>query len=109
MQGLQAVLVSDRDGVTLVKETSIEAAPSDPLSATFAVASEQASKLKMGRNVSVTSFHKDKIIVHINDLPIIITLLADQEVNVGMLMSFTPEIKRALSPLKASIKDTDQL
>src|SRR5690349_12264866 len=94
------------------------------LTATFAVASEQvnsqiilfiyiyfvlqASKMKMGKNKTITSFSENRTLFHINHLPVIITMIGNSNVNLGMLYSFVPEIKRALEPLRNSILETEK-
>jgi len=104
--GLQSVLVSDRDGVSLVKVVHAsfnEQSAENSLAAAFVVATDQASKLRMGKNKTLLSFFKDHLIVHLNNLPIVITLIADQDANAGMLLALAPELTQALSGLSSSI------
>mmetsp|Transcript_18551 Transcript_18551/g.26022 ORF Transcript_18551/g.26022 Transcript_18551/m.26022 type:complete len:132 (+) Transcript_18551:97-492(+) len=109
--GLLAIAISDRDGVSLLKVTSqnyVEDPSEAVLAATFAVASEQASKLRMGKNKTITSFFEDKILVHFNHLPLVISFIGTKNLNVGEILSFGDEIKKALDPIKASIKDSEK-
>jgi len=110
--GLQAILITDRDGVTLAKEISssyTEDSIESPLGAAFAIATEQASKLRTGKNKTITSFYEKKVIVHINHLPLIIGLIADSETaNVGVLLAFVQDIKNALEPLRKSILEAEK-
>jgi len=104
--GLQSVVVSDRDGVSLVKvvHPSInDQSTENSLAAAFAVATDQASKLRMGKNKTLLSFFKDRLIVHISNLPIVISLIADQDANAGMLVALAPELTQSLSGLSTSI------
>lgn len=108
--GLQAVLISDRDGVQLVKQTKDdykEESTDNHLATTFAVASEQASKLRMGKNLTITSFFEERVIVHVNHFPLIISMIGDSDLNVGVLLSFVSDIKKLLDPLRSNIKDNE--
>ena len=62
----------------------------------------------MGRNKTITSFFEDKILVHFNHLPLVISFIGTDKLNVGEILSFADEIKKALDPIKASIKDSDK-
>lgn len=57
----------------------------------------------MGKNKTLISFFKDHLIVHINNLPMVITLIADQDANAGMLLALAPELSEALAGLSNSI------
>jgi len=108
---LQAIVVTDRDGVTLAKEMSSSYrndSSESSLVATFAVATEQASKLRTGKNKTITSFYEKKVIIHINDLPLVICLIANSEVNIGVVLSFASDIKHALEPLRKSILEVEK-
>jgi len=74
------------------------------LSATFAVSSEQASKLKMGTNENIVAFYSDLVAVHINHTPLCITLIADEdEANVGALLGLSEDLKKVMEPLRKSV------
>lgn len=62
----------------------------------------------MGKNKTITSFYENKIIVHINHLPLVISLIGDNQLNAGVLLSFASDIKKALEPLKNSIRETSE-
>jgi mitogen-activated protein kinase kinase 1 interacting protein 1 len=62
----------------------------------------------MGKNKTITSFYENKVIVHINHMPLVISLIGDKQVNVGVLLSFAADIKKALEPLKNSIKESNE-
>jgi len=109
VNGLQTILVTDRDGVTLINanQSFIEDPSDSSLAATFSVCSEQASKLKMGKNKSITTFFDNKIFIHVNHLPLVISFIADKNVNVGVIQAFVGDVKRALDPLKSSIQESE--
>jgi hypothetical protein len=62
----------------------------------------------MGKNKTLLSFFKDRLIVHINNLPMVISLIADQDANAGMLLSLAPELSQALAGLSNSILNLDE-
>eukprot|EP01102_Stenamoeba_stenopodia_P022967 TRINITY_DN9768_c0_g2_i1.p1 TRINITY_DN9768_c0_g2~~TRINITY_DN9768_c0_g2_i1.p1 ORF type:complete len:131 (+),score=23.53 TRINITY_DN9768_c0_g2_i1:154-546(+) len=104
--GLTLVVVSDRDGVTLSKVArpdSKQQLDENALAATFSVTTDQASKLGLGANKTITSFFNDRVIVHINHLPVVVSLVGDSDVNIGAILALAPEIRSSLDPLKATL------
>eukprot|EP01116_Phalansterium_solitarium_P016333 TRINITY_DN3783_c0_g1_i1.p1 TRINITY_DN3783_c0_g1~~TRINITY_DN3783_c0_g1_i1.p1 ORF type:complete len:138 (+),score=44.14 TRINITY_DN3783_c0_g1_i1:133-546(+) len=107
--GLYAAVISDREGVTIVKAASGPDRDDElALTVTFASATEHAGKLKLGRNRTITSFHDNRIVVQVNHVPLLMTFVGDVECNVGLLQSLLPDIKKALEPLRAVIADSDR-
>eukprot|EP00455_Lapot_gusevi_P038164 TRINITY_DN4275_c0_g1_i9.p1 TRINITY_DN4275_c0_g1~~TRINITY_DN4275_c0_g1_i9.p1 ORF type:complete len:146 (-),score=38.40 TRINITY_DN4275_c0_g1_i9:304-687(-) len=105
--GLLAVIASDKDGVSLLRATqdSVAQSKSDSaLSAAFTVATEQASKLQLGRNQTITSFYQDFVLIHVNHMPIVITLLASADANLGFLLSLVPRLKASLEPIRVKLQ-----
>eukprot|EP00029_Vermamoeba_vermiformis_P008998 TRINITY_DN4356_c0_g1_i1.p1 TRINITY_DN4356_c0_g1~~TRINITY_DN4356_c0_g1_i1.p1 ORF type:complete len:135 (-),score=30.74 TRINITY_DN4356_c0_g1_i1:15-419(-) len=110
VQGLQAILVSDRDGVSLLTAQSgagEELNAENTLCTVFATAADQASKCGLGKNKTLTTFFDNRLFVHINHTPLIITLLAEPDANCGVLLSLADELKGALEPLRTSIKSIE--
>jgi len=108
VSGLQAVFVTDTYGVPLIQSTTGGDKELEDLgrnlSATFAVSSEQASKLKMGANENIVAFYSDLVAVHINHTPLCITLLADEdEANVGVMLGLSEDLKKVMEPLRKSV------
>lgn len=77
---VQAVLVSDADGVVLLKsvhtyqDNSLDSA----LAAVFAASTSQASKLQYGPNLAVVSWHKDRVLVHVNATPFYVSFICSK-------------------------------
>jgi hypothetical protein len=76
------------------------------LSSTFAIATEQASKLRLGKNQTITSFFNQSAVLQIQHFPLIATLVGDSEVNLGALNALIPDIRRALDSVKRSVQDS---
>lgn len=47
----------------------------------------QAAKLQFGKNKHITAFYKDRTVVHINCLPLVISAVAAPNANIGLLLS----------------------
>lgn len=66
MIGLQCVLVTDRDGVPLIKvctDTAPELAMKPAFLSTFAMATDQSSKLGLGRNQHIICMYSNYQVV----------------------------------------------
>eukprot|EP01088_Endostelium_zonatum_P016987 TRINITY_DN4813_c0_g1_i1.p1 TRINITY_DN4813_c0_g1~~TRINITY_DN4813_c0_g1_i1.p1 ORF type:complete len:132 (-),score=28.88 TRINITY_DN4813_c0_g1_i1:31-426(-) len=110
--GVNTVLITDAEGVPLVSVNSDEkgkesSESTQSLPAVFSTATDQASKLKMGKNNSIVTFFGDEVVVQINQLPLVISFFCETDVNVGLLMGIGPEIKKLLEPLRVSIDDIE--
>lgn len=125
VDGLLGIILSDRDGVTMIKAhlepTSASLGNSTgsqyqqqgngtgfPESAlrlnflsTFSTATEQASKLGMGRNNTIISIYQKYQMVQFNKLPVVVTLIAKKDANTGYLLTVVDEL---LSPLVGSVR-----
>ena len=61
----------------------------------------KASKLRgLGAIKSITSFYEKSILLHINDSPLVVTLVGMPDVNVDVLHEITPGLKAAVEPLR---------
>jgi hypothetical protein len=69
--------------------------------------SYQASKLRLGRNKSMTIFKSDYVITYVNCLPLVVTLISEANGNIGAVLAVAEDIKKALEPLKLSIEKHD--
>jgi len=94
--GLYAIIISDRDGVTILK-ANIETVPELSLRmnflSTFGTATDQASKLGMGRNNRIISMYQNHQIIQFNKLPIVITLIARASANTGFLLTLEDKLE----------------
>lgn len=123
-EGLYGIILTDRDGVTILKahleppshhHTSPgglsqqhmnggvfpESALRLNFLATFGTATEQASKLGMGRNDKIISIYQKYQVIQFNKLPVVVTLIAKKDANTGYLLTLMDD---ALSPLVNEIK-----
>jgi hypothetical protein len=57
---------------------------------------------------SVTSFFgRDLVLLHVNDQPLVLTLVAAQSAQVGALLALAAQLRDALAPLKKSVESAD--
>mmetsp|Transcript_25078 Transcript_25078/g.63302 ORF Transcript_25078/g.63302 Transcript_25078/m.63302 type:complete len:124 (-) Transcript_25078:140-511(-) len=103
--GLRAVLVSDRDGIAILRYPPEESGVATPsgMEAAFAIAADQASKTYMGKCQAITAIYDNLILVQVNDPPLVISLVADIDSNVGSLVALAPKLRDALAPLREAL------
>ncbi|KAI8622528.1 Ragulator complex protein LAMTOR3 [Chytriomyces sp. MP71] len=93
---LKAILVTDRDGVILVKveEPNLPGKVTKAaLSATFSLSCDQAGKLGMGKALMVMSTFDEYQIVQFTYAPLILSLIAPTHANSGLLMEIGSQLK----------------
>eukprot|EP01114_Cavostelium_apophysatum_P002052 TRINITY_DN11792_c0_g1_i2.p1 TRINITY_DN11792_c0_g1~~TRINITY_DN11792_c0_g1_i2.p1 ORF type:complete len:103 (-),score=14.99 TRINITY_DN11792_c0_g1_i2:9-317(-) len=74
----------------------------------FNLTTFKANKLRMGKNKTITSFFEDRVVVHLNHMPLVISFIGDANLNVGALHAFSNDIKIAVEPLKNSILEKER-
>jgi len=99
---LQSVVISDRDGVAVVRVSNNESLDQD--SVTFASVADQASKLQLGKAKSITTFYADRVQVHITHPPLILSFVGSQDINLGLLLAVADELRVVLEPLRQAIE-----
>jgi len=105
--GLHAILITDRDGVTILKaasETAPELALRMNFLSTFGTATDQASKLGMGRNTRIISMYQNFQVIQLNKLPIVITLIANNNsANTGYLLTLEDTLEPLVQALRGDV------
>ena len=76
------------------------------MAATFSSAADQASKLKVGHCKSIINFYTEMVVVHINHLPLIITIFGTENTNVGLILDLESSIQQTLNPLREHLINT---
>ncbi|XP_064622268.1 ragulator complex protein LAMTOR3-A-like isoform X1 [Lineus longissimus] len=106
IDGLHAIIVTDREGVPVVKvsdDSAPELATRPSFLSTFGIATEQASKLGLSRNKNMICFYTNYQVVHLNKLPLIVTMIATSDANTGLILSLEQELDDALQELKMAV------
>ncbi|CAH1793608.1 unnamed protein product [Owenia fusiformis] len=107
--GLHAIIITDRDGVPVLKvatESAPELALRPSYLATFGMVTEQASKLGIGQNKSMVCMYNNHQVVHWNKLPLIVTLVADANANTGMILALETDLEDTIEELRHAVKAT---
>ncbi|XP_065838851.1 ragulator complex protein LAMTOR3-like [Oscarella lobularis] len=107
VDGLEGILVTDRDGIPIVKSTmtSIPLPATKPgFLATFSLASEQGGKLGLSHNTAIVSMYSGHQLVQFNHHPLMVTLIARDTANTGSLMGLENEILAAIKDLKIAVE-----
>lgn len=76
---------------------------SSALPSLFATAAEQAGKLGIGRNQYILTTHSNHTLLQVNLLPVVVTLVASPQVNVGLLINAIPELKAKLEGTRQTV------
>ncbi|CAG9788881.1 unnamed protein product [Diatraea saccharalis] len=109
VNGLHCILITDRDGVPLVRAVT-ERAPQLALRpnfiSTFGMATDQASKLGLGRNKTIISMYSSYQVIQMNKLPLVITFIGSDGCNTGHILSLESQIEPFLKDLAAIVAET---
>lgn len=103
---LYCLIITDRDGVPIIKilnEKCPETSMKPIFLSTFSTASDQASKLGLGKNESILCIYKNYQILQVNYFPFIIRYIASHKVNTGHMYTLHDHIKPVIEELKLSI------
>jgi len=107
ISGLHAIVITDRDGVPLVKaneELAPELAMRPTFLATTALTTDQAGKLGAGRCKTVVCEYENYQVVHFNKQPFMVTLIAGNKANTGMLLALENQFDPVLNELHKVIE-----
>ncbi|XP_077290692.1 late endosomal/lysosomal adaptor, MAPK and MTOR activator 3 [Arctopsyche grandis] len=109
VNGLYCIVITDRDGVPLVR-VATERAPQLALRSTFistfGMATDQGSKLGLGKNKSVICMYSNYQVIQINKLPLIITFIGSDNCNTGHILSLETLIEPLLKDLKMAVTES---
>ncbi|KAI9204719.1 Ragulator complex protein LAMTOR3 [Polychytrium aggregatum] len=104
--GLQAVIISDYQGVPVAKATSadfVETVADGIYAVTFSSCSGQADKLGLGENSMITTITDNRQIVQFKNPKLILTLISNTECKVGLLIQAGTELKGPLAQVAAHL------
>ncbi len=57
-------------------------------------------KLRLGKMQSCTSFFRHTVIVHVSAFPLVVTMVAAADANIGMLVSSVLKLQATLEPVR---------
>ncbi|XP_067592983.1 ragulator complex protein LAMTOR3 isoform X1 [Pseudorca crassidens] len=108
VEGLHAIVVSDRDGVPVIKVAN-DNAPEHALRpgflSTFALATDQGSKLGLSKNKSIICYYSTYQVVQFNRLPLVVSFIASSNANTATRISdcFTSGLETVLPNINYSL------
>ncbi|XP_011302343.1 ragulator complex protein LAMTOR3-A [Fopius arisanus] len=106
VEGLHSILITDRDGVPVVSVSS-DKAPELAMRAsflsTFGMATDQGSKLGLGKNKTIICMYSSYQVVQMNKLPLVVSFIASHGCNTGHILSLESRIDPILSNLKNAV------
>ncbi|OCT81012.1 hypothetical protein XELAEV_18027825mg [Xenopus laevis] len=106
VEGLHAIVVSDRDGVPVIKvanENAPEQALRPAFLSTFALATDQGSKLGLSKNKSIICYYSTYQVVQFNQLPLVVSFIASSNANTGLILSLEKELGSLFKELRQAV------
>jgi hypothetical protein len=102
VSGLYSVIITDRDGVHLLK-VNTDKAPEHAMRpnfiSTFGLAVDQGSKLGLGKTDTLICVYSQYQVIQMNKLPLIVTFIASDSCNTGHILA----VQKQLDPIIASL------
>nr|CAD7401006.1 unnamed protein product [Timema cristinae] len=122
VDGLLCILITDRDGVPVLKDLELYYQGSFSVSATtdkapelamrpnflstFAMATDQGGKLGLGKNKLVICSYSTYQVVQLNKLPLVVSFLGSITCNTGHILSLESHIEPLLGDLKTVVAES---
>lgn len=106
VEGLHAIVVSDRDGVPVIKVAN-DNAPEHALRpgflSTFALATDQGANLTF-KNKSIICYYNTYQVVQFNRLPLVVSFIASSSANTGLIVSLEKELAPLFEELRQVVE-----
>ncbi|XP_077558237.1 ragulator complex protein LAMTOR3-like isoform X2 [Haemaphysalis longicornis] len=107
VQGLQAIVFTDRDGVPIIKAAT-DGAPEHALKpgflATVGMAVSQGNKLGLGKCNKMVSAYSNYQVISFNRHPVTIILVASSGANTGMMLNLEEELNTIAQTLRSVVE-----
>jgi len=104
--GLLGVLITDREGVPLIRanhESAPELAMRPASLSTISCAAERANKMGLGLTEFITCQYENYTLINFNYDPLVVTLVADSKANIGLLIDLKEEFSPIVDHLKPMV------
>lgn len=106
--GLYCVLITDRDGVPVLKvhtDKAPELAMRPGFLSTFGLAIDQGSKLGLGKAKTLICSYSQYQVIQMNKLPLVISFIASDTCNTGHILALEQYIDPLLTNLTLAVAD----
>ncbi|XP_038638320.1 ragulator complex protein LAMTOR3-like [Scyliorhinus canicula] len=100
VEGLHAIVISDRDGVPVIKEHALRPG----FFSTFALATDQGSKLGLSTNKSIICYYNTYQVEQFNRLPLVVSFRANISANTGLIVSLEKELAPLFEELRQAVE-----
>jgi len=111
IKGLSAIIISDREGVPVIKVTTKEAPEfalrSSHLSS-FNIASDLCQKLEFGNCEYLICSYTSHTVIHFNRHPLTVSFVATESSNIGSIISLESKLSPVLEPLASIVIEQDK-
>ncbi|KAJ8955966.1 hypothetical protein NQ314_006815 [Rhamnusium bicolor] len=108
VNGLYCILITDRDGVPLLKVGS-EKAPEHAMRpnfiSTFGLAIDQGSKLGLGKTSTLICSYSQFQVIQMNKLPLIVTFITSDSCNTGHVLALEKQLNPIISELTLAVAE----
>eukprot|EP00908_Phaeocystis_cordata_P016792 Transcript_28106.p1 GENE.Transcript_28106~~Transcript_28106.p1 ORF type:complete len:128 (-),score=46.74 Transcript_28106:92-475(-) len=106
---IKCAVVTDLQGVVLLRAgSSSDEAALQQMAATFALTTDQANKLRLGKNKHFMLCYETMTVVHVACTPLVLTLVCESDGNVGAILDGAPSLVESLESLRKSVENTQQ-
>uniref|UniRef100_A0A8B9QQW6 Late endosomal/lysosomal adaptor, MAPK and MTOR activator 3 n=1 Tax=Anas platyrhynchos TaxID=8839 RepID=A0A8B9QQW6_ANAPL len=99
---LHAIVVSDRDGLPMIMLQNTALRPG--FLSTFALATDQGSKLGLSKNKSIICYYNTYQVVQFNRLPLVVSFIASSNANTGLIVSLEKELTPLFEELRQVVE-----
>ncbi|KAJ8922326.1 hypothetical protein NQ315_004269 [Exocentrus adspersus] len=109
VSGLYCILITDRDGVPLLKVTSDKVPDQITRSnivSTFSLAIDQGSKLGLGKTSTVICSYSQYQVIQMNKLPLIVTFVTSNTCNTGYVLELEKQLNPIISELALAVAES---
>lgn len=109
VSGLYCILITDRDGVPVLKVSS-DQAPEQAMRpgfiSTFGLAVDQGSKLGLGKTETLICSYSQYQVIQMNKLPLIISFIASDSCNTGHILALESNIDLLMANLTLAVAES---
>ncbi|XP_065342440.1 ragulator complex protein LAMTOR3 [Cloeon dipterum] len=109
IDGLYCIIISDRDGVPILKvcsDDSPDKATRTSFLSTFGIATDQGGKLGLGKTKSIICMYENYQAIQMNKLPFVVTFVTSRDCNTGHVLALEAQLEPLLPVLRGVVGDT---
>lgn len=107
--GLYCILITDRDGVPVLKvhtDKAPELAMRPAFLCTFGLAIDQGSKLGLGKTKTLICSYSQYQVIQMNKLPLVVSFIGSDTCNTGHILSLEEYIDPLLNHFTLAVAET---